>query len=152
MIWGSVSRRNIDNYGTDHQGCLAHIQHQLKDSMEDEPDVEQTDAYLEPWDDSFWHSLEACNVCDKEKSAKLEACYDQIVEKEKEEYENILATEYYKERYNLSVRMEKYRENHFLFFHNLQVPATKNEAERLLRGYRRKQKVNLFDGVSQIFG
>mgnify|MGYP001647092229 FL=1 len=82
----------------------------------------------------------------------MEACYDQIVEKEKEEYENILATEYYKERYNLSVRMEKYRENHFLFFHNLQVPATKNEAERLLRGYRRKQKVNLFDGVSQIFG
>ena len=82
----------------------------------------------------------------------MEACYDQIVEKEKEEYENILATEYYKERYNLSVRMEKYRENHFLFFHNLQVPATKNEAERLLRWYRRKQKVNLFDGVSQIFG
>ena len=77
--------------------------------------------------------------------------------------------------------MEKYRENHLLFLHNLQVPATNNEAEMLLRGYKRKQKqavtfrsfesidylcqcmsmlvmmrqkedVNLFDRVSQIFG
>ena len=77
--------------------------------------------------------------------------------------------------------MEKYRENHLLFLHNLQVPATNNEAERLLRGYKRKQKqavtfrsfesidylcqcmsmlvmmrhkedVNLFDRVSRIFG
>ena len=68
-----------------------------------------------------------------------------------------------------------------VFLHNLQVPATNNEAERLLRGYKRKQKqavtfrsfesidylcqymsilvmmrqkeyVNLFDRVSQIFG
>lgn len=29
--------------------------------------------------------------------------------------------------------------NHLLFLHNFKVPATNNEAERLLRGYKRKQ-------------
>lgn len=97
----------------------------------------------------YRNSLEPGNGCDKEEIAKFEARYDQIVEKAKEEYEYI--------------------------------PATNNEAERLLRGYKRKQKqavtfrsfesidylcqcmsmlvmmrqkedVNLFDRVSQIFG
>ena len=70
--------------------------------------------------------------------------------------------------------------NHFLFLYDQRVPATNNEAERLLRGYKRKQQqavsfrsfesieslcqcmsmlvmmrqeegLNLFDRVSQIF-
>ena len=35
--------------------------------------------------------------------------------------------------------MEKYMRNHLLFLHDLRVPATNNEAERLLRNYKRKQ-------------
>ena len=35
--------------------------------------------------------------------------------------------------------MEKYMQNHLLFLHNSRVPATNNEAERLLRKYKRKQ-------------
>ena len=171
------------NYGTNHQDCLAHIQRQLKDSMENEPDRtwnRQMHTLMREMI-HYRNSLKPGNVCDKEVIAALEARYDQIVEKAKEEYENIPATEYYKEGYNLSIRMEKYRENHLLFLHNPQVPATNNEAERLLRGYKRKQKqavtfrsfesidylcqcmsmlvmmrqkeeVNLFDRVSQIFG
>ena len=71
--------------------------------------------------------------------------------------------------------------NHLPFLHDPIVPATNNEAERLLRGYKRKQQqavsfrsfesiedlcgcmsmlvmmrqeegLNLFDRVSQIFG
>ena len=30
-------------------------------------------------------------------------------------------------------------QNHLLFLHDLRVPATNNEAERLLRNYKRKQ-------------
>ena len=171
------------NYGTDHQDCLAHIQRQLKDSIENEPDRtwnKQMHTLLREMI-HYRNSLEPGKGCDKEEIAKYEARYDQIVEKAKEEYDYIPATEYYKEGYNLSIRMEKYRENHLLFLHNLQVPATNNEAERLLRGYKRKQKqavtfrsfesidylcqcmsmlvmmrhkedVNLFDRVSRIFG
>ena len=71
--------------------------------------------------------------------------------------------------------------NHLLFLHDHRVPATNNEAERLLRNYKRKQAqavsfrsfdsidylcqcmsmlvvmrqeetANIFDRVSQIFG
>jgi hypothetical protein len=35
--------------------------------------------------------------------------------------------------------MEEYRDNHLLFLHDIRVPATNNEAERLLRSYKRKQ-------------
>ena len=35
--------------------------------------------------------------------------------------------------------MDEYMENHLLFLHNMKVPATNNEAERLLRKYKRKQ-------------
>ena len=55
------------------------------------------------------------------------------------EYENILANDYYKDGYNLFLRMEKYMHNHLLFLHDIRVPATNNEAERLLRNYKRKQ-------------
>ena len=77
--------------------------------------------------------------------------------------------------------MEKYMQNHLLFLHDLRVPATNNEAERLLRNYKRKQAqavtfrrfesidylcqcmsmlvlmrleepANIFDRVSKIFG
>ena len=36
--------------------------------------------------------------------------------------------------------MEQYMENHFLFLHDHRVPTTNNEAERLLRSYKRKQQ------------
>jgi len=36
--------------------------------------------------------------------------------------------------------MEKYMSNHLLFLHNHKVPPTNNEAERLLRNYKRKQQ------------
>ena len=77
--------------------------------------------------------------------------------------------------------MEKYMQNHLLFLHDSRIPATNNEAERLLRNYKLKQAQavtfrsfesidelckcmsmlvlmcleepeNLFDRVSKIFG
>ena len=35
--------------------------------------------------------------------------------------------------------MEKYMQNHLLFLHDFRIPATNNEAESLLRNYKRKQ-------------
>ena len=77
--------------------------------------------------------------------------------------------------------MEKYMQDHLLFLHDSRIPATNNEAERLLRNYKLKQaqavtfrsfesidylcqcmsmlvlmrleeSANIFDRVSKIFG
>lgn len=76
--------------------------------------------------------------------------------------------------------MDEYMPEHLLFLHDRRVPDINNEAERLLRNYKRKQKQavtfrsfenidylcqcmsmlvmlrqeenNLFDRISQIFG
>ena len=104
-----------------------------------------------------------------------------MLETARREYGDIPANEYYKDGYNLFLRMEKYMQNHLLFLHDPRVPATNNEAERLLRNYKRKQAqavtfrsfesidhlcqcmsmlvlmrrkdpANIFDSVSRIFG
>lgn len=74
------------------------------------------------------------------KVSEYEESYRTILEKAKEEYEYIPPNEYYKEGYNLYLRLEKYMPNHLLFLHDHRVPTTNNEAERLLRKYKRKQQ------------
>ena len=115
------------------------------------------------------------------KVSEFEKRYQKILETVRKEYGNNLANNYYKDGYNLFLRMEKYMQNHLLFLHNSRVPATNNEAEWLLRNYKRKQAqavtfrsfesidylcqcmsmlvlmrleepANIFDRVSRIFG
>ena len=62
-----------------------------------------------------------------------------MLETARREYGDIPANDYYRDGYNLFLRMEKYMRNHLLFLHDFRVPATNNEAERLLRNYKRKQ-------------
>ena len=118
---------------------------------------------------------------DAETTAGFEERYREILRKAEGEYKDIPPNEYYKEGYNLYRRMEKYMENHLLFLYDHRVPTTNNEAERLLRSYKRKQQQavsfrsqesidslckcmsmlvmmrqkeeeNLFERISQIFG
>ena len=171
------------NYGEDHQECLAHVLRYLKSSIENEPD--------RSWNKKM-HSLiqEMIHFRNKsqvpyspetEKSSEFEKQYLKILEIARKEYEDIPANTYYREGYNLFLRMEKYMRNHLLFLHDLRIPATNNEAERLLRNYKRKQAQavtfrsfesidylcqcmsmlilmrleepeNIFDRVSKIFG
>ena len=128
-------------YGTDHQECLAHILRYLKDSIENESN--------RTWNKKmhslvremihYRNSLPPETECSTTKISEFERRYKEILQKAKEEYEYIPPSEYYKEGYNLYLRMEKYRSNHLLFLHDYRVPATNNEAERLLRKYKRKQ-------------
>ncbi len=129
-------------YGRDHQECLAHVLRCLKDSIENEPERswnKQMQAHIHKMI-HYWNSLDAGEACTPEEIACLEEEYRRILEKAKEEYEYIPATEYYKKGYNLYLRLEKYMHNHFLFLYDPQVPSTNNEAERLLRSYKRKQQ------------
>ena len=80
----------------------------------------------------------SCNP-DPEKISGFEERYLKILETARKEYEDIPANAYYKDGYNLFLRMEKYMQNHLLFLHDFRIPATNNEAERLLSNYKRKQ-------------
>lgn len=170
-------------YGTDHQECLAHVLRYLKDSIDNESDRSWNKGMrlLVQEMIHYRNSLPPETECDITKVSEYERRYKEILQKAKEEYEYIPPNEYYKDGYKLYLRMEAYMSNHLLFLHNYRVPATNNEAERLLRRYKRKQvqavsfrsqesikylcqcmsmlvrirkkeETNIFDKVSQIFG
>ena len=171
------------NYGSNHQECLAHVMRYLKDSMDNEPERTWNREMRSLLKEMihYRNSLPENTECSDAKIQEYEARYKEILKKAHEEYEYIPVNEYYKDGYNLYLRMEKYMSNHLLFLHDHRVPSTNNEAERLLRNYKRKQMqavsfrssesidclcncmsvlvmmrqkedTNLFRNVSQIFG
>lgn len=171
------------HYGTDHQECLAHVLRYLKDSIENEADRTWNKEMRSLIQEMihYRNCLPQEAEPDTEKVSGFEERYRAILQKAKEEYEYVPASEYYKDGYNLYLRMEEYMSNHLLFLHDHRVPATNNESERLLRQYKRKQQqavtfrgfesieylcqsmsmliqirqnegTNLFNRVSQIFG
>ena len=171
------------NYGADHQECLAHVLRYLKDSMDNEPD-RTWNKEMRSLVQEMIHFRNECQPFqepDPVKVSEFEKRYREILEIARAEYGNVPANNYYRDGYNLFLRMEKYMQNHLLFLHDSRIPATNNEAERLLRNYKRKQaqavtfrsfesidylcqcmsmlvlmrleeSANIFDRVSKIFG
>lgn len=133
--------RTFYNYGSDHQECLAHILRGLKDSMDNEPErtwSSQMHALIREMI-HYRKELPPGTNCSVEKTSEFERRYQEILQKAEKEYGYVPPNKYYKEGYNLYRRMEKYRTNHLLFLYDHRIPTTNNEAERLLRGYKRKQ-------------
>ena len=87
----------------------------------------------------YRNSREPGTAIDEVVINRIEEEYRDILKTAKDEYDYEPPTKYYMDGYNLYKRMEKYMSNHLLFLHNPIVPATNNEAERLLRSYKRKQ-------------
>lgn len=129
-------------YGTDHQECLAHVLRYLKDSIDNEADRTWNKEMRSLIQEMihYRNGLPVEAVPDTGEVNGFEERYRAILRKAKEEYDYIPASEYYKEGYNLYLRMEEYMSNHLLFLHDHRVPATNNESERLLRRYKRKQQ------------
>jgi hypothetical protein len=128
-------------YGSDHQECLAHVLRYLKDSIENEPGRTWSTlmrGHLQAGI-HYINSLTEESEWDEGWVRDFETRYREILQTAKKEYDYIPANEYYKDGYNLYLRLEKYMGNHLLFLHNLDVPATNNTAERLLRVWKRKQ-------------
>ena len=130
------------HYGSDHQECLAHILRYLLDSIENEPERTWNKEMRVLLQEMIHYRNSISEGEEPEVSivSGYEERYAEILKKAKEEYEYIPASKYYKDGYNLYLRMEKYQKNHLLFLHGIRVPATNNESERLLRNYKRKQK------------
>ena len=87
----------------------------------------------------FRNGIQLPHKPDPKTISGFEKRYQAVLETARREYGDIPANDYYRDGYNLFLRMEKYMRNHLLFLHDLRVPATNNEAERLLRKYKRKQ-------------
>lgn len=171
------------DYGTNHQECLAYVLRYLKDSMDNELNRTWNKAMRSLAQEMihFRNGFQPSQEPDLVKVSEFEKRYCEILGTARTEYGNIPATDYYRDEYNLFLRMEKYMQNHLLFLHASRVPATNNEAERLLINYKRKQAqavtfrsfesidyirqcmsmlvlmcleepTNIFDRVSKIFG
>ena len=129
-------------YGSGHQECLAHVLRYLKDSMQNEPERTWNKDMRSLLQEMihYRNSLPEDAELDELKVSGYEKRYKEILQKAREEYEYEPASDYYRDGYNLSKRMDEYMENHLLFLHDKRVPPNNNEAERDLRKYKRKQK------------
>lgn len=133
--------RAFYHYGTDHQECLAHVLRYLKASVDNEPDRTWNKEMRSLVQEMvhFRNGIQPPGEPDPQKVSEFERRYREILETARKEYGDVPANDYYRDGYNLFLRMEKYMQNHLLFLHDSRVPATNNEAERLLRNYKRKQ-------------
>ena len=139
--------RTFYNYGGAHQECLEHVSRYLKDSMENEPGLGWNRRMGELIQEMihFWKNLDPEDSRDPDqifpdKVNAFEAKYDEILDLAKKEYEYEPPGKYYREGFNLSIRLSAYKDSHLLFLHDRRVAPTNNLAERLLRVYKRKQQ------------
>ena len=106
-------------YGCGHQECLAHVLRYLKGSMENEPEPERK------WNRAmhcllremihYVNGVEPGGERDPVTICGYESRYDQILETALNEYADVPCSDYYRDGYNLALRMKEYREAHLLF-------------------------------------
>lgn len=122
------------HYGSDHQDCLVHIERHLRDSIQNEPGLTWNSQMLELIQEMIHENNQApeSGVAD-EKIAEFEARYDEIVQTATKEYGDNPPSDYYRDGYNLYLRMIEYRHNHLLFLYNPLVDPDNNLCERKAR-------------------
>lgn len=122
------------SYGLDHQECMVHIERYLRDSIENEKNLTWNGQMLTLIQEMIHeNNLSPADGIKEEKIAEFEARYDAIVKKAGEEYEDTPPSGYYRDGYNLYLRMVEYRHNHLLFLSNPLVEPDNNLCERKAR-------------------
>lgn len=134
--------RTFYRYGTRHQECTQHDCRYLIGSKENEPNLEWNHRMHELFREMlhYRNGLSEEDELDQEIVADFERRYDEILDKANEEYEENPPSNYYREGYNLSVRLREFKESELLFLRDKRVPANNSLCERLARVYKRKQK------------
>ena len=134
--------RTFYAYGSDHQECMQHNSRYLKGSEENEPELtwNQEMHTLVREMLHYRNGLGDDEDLDAQKVGGFEERYDKILKKAEEEYEISPPGDYYREGYNLYMRLVKYKQNELLFLHDKRVPSNNSLCERLARVYKRKQK------------
>lgn len=122
------------SYGSDHQECMVHIERYLKDSIENEKNLTWNKSMLELIREMIHeNNLAPADGIPDEKIAGFEARYDAIVRTATKEYEDEPPSDYYRDGYNLYLRMVQYKHNHLLFLSNPLVAPDNNLCERKAR-------------------
>ena len=104
-----------------------------KSSIENELDPEWNRQMLELIQEMIHENNTAAEGVAEERIAEFEARYDAIVRTASKEYEDDPPSEYYRDGYNLYLRMVKYKHNHLLFLSNPLVSPDNNLCERKAR-------------------
>lgn len=122
------------SYGSDHQECMVHIERHLRDSIENEKNLTWSGQMLTLIQEMIHENniAPAEGIAD-EKIAEFEARYDAIVQTATKEYEDDPPSDYYRDGYNLYLRMVEYKHNHLLFLSNPLVDPDNNLCERKAR-------------------
>ncbi|MDR0300111.1 MAG: transposase [Streptococcaceae bacterium] len=130
------------SYGRLHQECLVHILRYLLNSIENEKNLTWSTRMRALIQEMihYRNCLEAEEDFDADKVKEFENRYNQILDIAKKEYEFEPPTKFYKQGYNLSLRLREYRDACLLFLHDKSVPPDNNICERLLRVFKRKMK------------
>ena len=128
-------------YGLKHQECMQHNLRYVKGSMENEQHLTWNKQMHELMQRMlhYKNSLDG-EEPDPEKTEALEKEYDRILALANEEYTKTPPSKYYREGYNLYLRLKEYKESELLFLHDKNVPSNNSVCERLARVYKRKQK------------
>ena len=122
------------SYGSDHQECMVHIERYLKDSIENEKELTWNRQMLALIQEMIHeNNVAGADGMAAERIADFEARYDFIVQTAKEEYEAAPPSDYYRDGYNLYLRMAGYKHNHLLFLSNPLVEPDNNLCERKAR-------------------
>lgn len=121
-------------YGSDHQECMVHIERYLRDSIENEKNLTWNRQMLALIQEMIHeNNIAGEDGISDDKIAGFEKRYDAIVETATREYEDSPPSDYYRDGYNLYLRMIEYKHNHLLFLSNPHVDPDNNLCERKAR-------------------
>lgn len=143
-------------YGTSHQECLQHAIRYLVGSVQNEPHLTWNRQMLEHVRSMIhWRNpLPPGSEPDHAEVAAMEARYDAILELAAREYEGHPPSKYYRDGYNLFVRMRDYRESHLLFLRDPRVEPDNSLCERKARVFKRRQHASMafrsFDNLGYV--
>lgn len=121
------------SYGSDHQECLVHIERYLRDSMQNEKNLTWNQQMLKLIQEMIHENNISPDGVSEEKITIYETRYDEIMKTAEKEYKDEPPSDYYKDGYNLYLRMKEYKHNHLLFLSNPQVEPDNNLCERKAR-------------------
>ena len=141
------------SYGLAHQECMQHNIRYLIGSEENEPDRKWNHKMHELIREMLHYRNGLGNdELDPKTVGDFEKRYDEILLGAQKEYEDDPPGDYYREGYNLYLRLVKYKESELRFLHDKNIPSNNSLAERLARIYKRKQKQAIVLRSNRNFG
>jgi hypothetical protein len=130
------------SYGTTHQECMQHNIRYLVGSIQNEPHLTWNVRMLALLREMLhWrNSCDFAKVPDPGVIADYERRYDEVLLLAALEYDKSPPTKYYRNGYNLFLRLRDFKESQLRFLHDKRVPADNSLCERLARVFKRKMR------------